>query len=278
MMAFRLVTIGSNAIGDDMIRTLLLSLLMLSAAVLVAAPVPKAPVDPKKESDSIEAEPAIDPAKLALDAALRAKDAANREASSDNLKKIAIAVHTHADSNEDNLANNILGKGGEPLLSWRVRLLPYLDEMELYKQVKLDEAWNGPNNSSLIEMMPKVFASPRVVVKKKGYTVYQGFSGHETVFPPSKALLFPQDITDGTSCTILAVESSTAVPWTKPQDIPFDVSKDLPAFGKSFGDLPLAAICDGGVRTLNLKKISTKTLKRAIGRNEGDVLGDDWKE
>ena len=36
------------------------------------------------------------------------------------------------------------------------------------------------------------------------------------------------------------------------------------------------ALCDGSVRTLDLKKISAKTLKDAINGNDGNPLGEDW--
>ena len=72
------------------------------------------------------------------------------------------------------------------------------------------------------------------------------------------------------------VESSVAVPWTKPVDLPFDPEKNLPDFGKAYGSKPLAALCDGSVRTLDLKKIKPETLKAAITRAGGEVLGKDW--
>jgi hypothetical protein len=126
--------------------------------------------------------------------------------------------------------------------------------------------------------MPEIFSSPRVVVKKKGYTVYQGFAGPGALFQPGKKLRFPAAIADGTSNTILAVESSMAVPWTKPADLPFDAKKDLPDIGKAYGAKPLAALCDGSVRTLNLKKIKPETMKAAITIAGGEVLGADWED
>src|SRR5262245_9559054 len=35
---------------------------------------------------------------------------------------------------------------GQPLYSWRVLLLPYLEEDQLYRRFKLDQPWNSPNN------------------------------------------------------------------------------------------------------------------------------------
>ncbi len=74
----------------------------------------------------------------------------------------------------------------------------------------------------------------------------------------------------------MIVESSVAVPWTKPADLPFDVNKDLPDFGKAYGGKPLAALCDDSIRILDLKTLTPKTLKAAITIAGGETLGPDW--
>jgi Protein of unknown function (DUF1559) len=251
---------------------LLLATAAALAAAALAAPAPSA----RNPLPAVEtAEPAIDPAKLADDADLRRTDVRNRTASSNNLKQIALAFHNFASAN-NKLPSNVEAKGGKALLSWRVLILPYIEENELYNQFKLDEPWNSKNNVKLLERMPKVFVSPRVTLKRKGYTVYQTFYGPDAVFGPGPAKYTLGTIPDGTSNTILAVESSAAVPWTKPADIPFDLKKDVPDFGKSFGHKPLAALLDGSVRILDLKKISAETLKNAINPADGNPLGADW--
>ena len=198
--------------------------------------------------------------------------------SQDNLKMIAISFHNYADTTNGQLPADITDKDGKALLGWRVLILPYLEQDELFKKFKLDEPWDSKNNRDLVEKIPEVYSSPRVVVKKKGYTVYQGFAGPGALFQSGKKLRFPASIADGTSNTILAVESSMAVPWTKPADLPFDEKKDLPDFGKAYHAKPLAAMCDGSVRTLNLKKIKPETMKAAITVAGGEVLGADWEE
>jgi hypothetical protein len=182
----------------------------------------------------------------------------------------------YADTNTGLLPRDITDKDGKPLLSWRVVVLPFLEQDELYNKFKLDEAWDSENNRKLIEKMPEIFSSPRVIVKKAGYAVYQGFAGGGALFEPGKKLRIPAAIQDGTANTILAVESSVAVPWTKPVDLPFNVKKNLPDFGKAYDATPLAALCDGSVRVLNLKTISPETMKAAITIAGGEVLGADW--
>ena len=38
---------------------------------------------------------------------------------------------------------------GRPMHSWRVLILPYLDQQQLYDQYDFSEPWNGPNNQQL---------------------------------------------------------------------------------------------------------------------------------
>jgi Protein of unknown function (DUF1559) len=251
---------------------------LFGAAILVAAPVPKTPKDSRKESGAAEpVEPAIDMAKLADNPVLRFQDAANRTKSTNNLKQIALAFHAYHDVN-GRLPADVVDKDGQPILSWRVLILPYLEQNPLYQEFKLDEPWNGPNNSKLLEKMPKIFESPRIVTKKKGYAAYQGFSGDDALFRPGKPAWNLPGITDGCSNTIMVLETSSAVPWTRPADIPFDPKKDLRDIGKAYGQKPMAAMCDGSVRALDLKKISAETLKGAITPSGGEVLGKDWEE
>jgi hypothetical protein len=198
-----------------------------------------------------------------------------RAASGNNLKQIALAFHNCCDTYGKAPAD-ITDKDGKPLLSWRVQLLPFIEEGNLYKQFKLNEPWDSPTNKALLDKMPAVFSSPRVKVKERGHTTYLGFAGPGALFESGKEVRFPASITDGTSNTIMVVESSTAYPWTRPIDLPFDPKAELPAFGKAYGNVPLCAMCDASTRPLDLKKISATTLKAAITIAGGEVLGSDW--
>jgi hypothetical protein len=113
----------------------LLLVAIVFAVVVALGPAVLAEPDPTKAPPATEtAEPAIDPAKLAGDNALRVRDARNREASANNLKQLGIAVHNYHDVH-GKLPADIVGKDGKPLLSWRVQLLPYVEELALYKRL-----------------------------------------------------------------------------------------------------------------------------------------------
>jgi Protein of unknown function (DUF1559) len=235
-------------------------LLMVFVPRPSAAPVPP---EPKPAAEEEAAESAGD------------TGGRNVRTSTNNLKQFGLAFHTYHDS-FNALPTDIRSKDGKPLLSWRVEILPYLEHQALYNQFKRDEPWNSKHNLTLLEQMPKVFDSSRVKLKKKGYTVYQGFSGANALFRPGKPGLSLAAITDGTSNTILLTETSTAVPWTKPADIPFAMDKPVPDIGKAYGKRPLAVMADGSVRILDLGRVKPETLKHAINPADGNVLGDDW--
>ena len=72
---------------------------------------------------------------------------------------------------------------GKALLSWRVALLPFLEENELYKQFHLDEAWDSDHNKKLLAKMPRVFAPPgfrpprSIAIGRSGLEPARDFSG-----------------------------------------------------------------------------------------------------
>ena len=169
----------------------------------------------------------------------------------------------------------IVNKDHKALLSWRVLLLPYLGERALFKEFNLREPWDSPTNKKLLAKMPKVFAAPTDEKSVKAHeTFYQVIVGKDTVFEGKKGIRLT-DITDGTSNTLLIVEAGKAVPWTKPEDIPYDAAKPVPKLGGlGFENGVNAAFCDGSVRFLP-RTIKEKTLRAVITPNGGEVLDAD---
>jgi hypothetical protein len=189
--------------------------------------------------------------------------------SRNNLKLFGIAFHSFNDATGV-MPTDITDKDGKPLLSWRVAILPYIEEEELYKQFELDEPWDSPNNKKLVEKMPKVYAPIRVKAKA-GETFYQVFTGKDALFGPKKKPRIPASIPDGTSNTAMVVEGGEPVVWTKPADIAFDEKKPLPKLGGMFdGDFNVV-LCDGSV--MRIKKAADPVhLKRLITPADGHVI------
>jgi hypothetical protein len=139
--------------------------------------------------------------------------------SQNNLKQLGLAFHIHHDVS-NGLPGNIADKDGKALLSWRVAILPYIEEEKLYKEFRLNEAWDSDHNKKLIARMPKVFAPVRGKAKE-GETFYQVFTGEKAVFGGKKPLRL-QNFNDGTSNTGLIFEAGEPATWTKPVDLAFD--------------------------------------------------------
>ncbi len=224
-------------------RSTLLTLAFVAAALVAnAAPVPKEKLEPL---------PAITDKQLAE--------------SVQKLKQMGIAWHNFESVN-GRFPNNVL-KEEKPLLSWRVAILPYLEEEELYKQFKLDEAWDSENNKKLIAKMPKIFQAPRGRAKA-GETFYQSFTGADTIL--GARIL---DITDGTSNTLMIAEAETPVVWSKPDDLPFD-GKTPPKLGGMFDGDFNTTFADGSVRKFK-RTIKLEILMALITRNGGEVVNVD---
>jgi hypothetical protein len=201
--------------------------------------------------------------------------AAAQRKSTNNLKQLALAMINYADANAGTMPPaTVYSKDGKALYSWRVLLLPYLEEQELYKQFKLDEPWDSEHNKPLVEKMPAIFAPVAGATKDKHSTFYQVIVGKGAAFEDKQKIRFPASFTDGTSNTILIVEAGEAVPWSKPADVVFDPDKDLPKFGGLFEDGFHAAFADGSVRFIG-KKADKATLKAVITRNGGEVIDPD---
>jgi hypothetical protein len=221
---------------------------------------------------------------LLIPAVQKVREAAIRAQDQNNLKRMALAMHNFHDANGAlPRAAAFRSPDGKPQLSWRVALLPYLGEQTLYQQFKLDEPWDGPNNSRLVPMIPQVYLQPRQVNDGSGTTHYQVFVGPGSVFDdsglpkksqqtrvPERGIRFT-DITDGTSNTILIAEGTTAVPWSKPDDLPFNPIGPLPSLGGQIGQRFNIAFADGSIRTID-RSVPETTLKAMITRNGGEIF------
>jgi RNA polymerase sigma factor (sigma-70 family) len=196
---------------------------------------------------------------------------AQRAKSMNNLKQILLALHNYHDVN-GNMPHDITDKDGKPILSWRVAILPYLDQDNLFKQFRLDEPWDSDHNKKLLALMPSTYRTPGIEPKDSIKTHYQGFVGPDTMFEPGKKIKM-QDIQDGTSNTIAVVEAGPPVEWSKPADIPYDPKKPLTKLEGPFANVMLAAHGDGAARAYP-RDVPEKTMRLLIERGDGQVIPD----
>jgi hypothetical protein len=194
--------------------------------------------------------------------------------SADHLKNLALAFHDYHGTNGVLPPAAVVARGGKPLLSWRVLLLPHLGEDKLFKKFKLDEPWDGAHNKKLLDQMPEMYAPVGGKAKDRRSTFIQVFTGPGTVFEGQKGVRL-LDITDGTSATVLLVEAAKAVPWTKPADVVYDPKKPLPKLGGQFGGDFNMALADGSVHFVP-KGFNQKVMRALITRNGGEIF--DFKD
>ena len=199
--------------------------------------------------------------------------AASRRALTMPLRQIGLAFHNYHDT-FNGLPSYCAAKnddGKNKGLSWRVYLLPYMEEVALYQEFHLDEPWDSDHNKTLIERMPKIFECEGV--EKPGYTSLHVFTGEGTPLGGEEPTRFG-NITDGMSNTLMVVEAGPdkADIWTKPSGIEFNPEDPKAALGK-LAETFRILFFDGSVREIS-SEIDDETLNRLIQHADGEVVGD----
>ena len=192
-----------------------------------------------------------------------------RERSVSNLKQIAVAMYNYQVTHGHYPPAALTDAAGEPLLSWRVAILPYLARQELYDRFKLDEPWDGPANRELLSEMPEVYTLAGVDFGRRHETFYRGFHGPGAFFEGTQGIEM-MDITDGPD-TLMVVEAADPVAWTKPDELTLTNGSPLPEVGGQFKEGFHALTCDGEVLFLD-RGIDADLLRWAITRNDGQVM------
>jgi hypothetical protein len=205
-------------------------------------------------------------------------EAPQRIQTGNQLHQLAIGLLSYADDHNGTLpAHAVFGCDGQPLLSWRVLILPYIEEEALFREFRLDEPWDSPHNMRLLPRMPKLYAPvPGKRLPREHATHFQVFIGTGAAFEGRDGVLFPGGFPDGTFNTILIVEAADAVPWTKPADVAYAPDSPLPPLGSVSPKFFMVAMADGSTRAVDHQLVSEATLRAAITRNGGEILGDDW--
>ncbi|MEZ6060459.1 MAG: DUF1559 domain-containing protein [Planctomycetaceae bacterium] len=191
-----------------------------------------------------------------------------------NLKQIGLAFHNYHDV-YGHFPFPDRGPAADPDqkqgLSWRVHILPFVDQVGLYQQFRLDEPWDSDHNKTLIDKMPAVYKVEGVAAA--GQTSVHVFVGENTPFDGDRTPEI-RNFLDGTSNTILAIEAGpdTAVPWTKPGGLELDPKNPKKSLGK-LGEQFLVLMADGSVRFVS-STIDDETLSHLIQPDDGHAIGD----
>jgi prepilin-type processing-associated H-X9-DG protein len=152
----------------------------------------------------------------------QAREAARRAQCACNFCQITLALTNYNDTYGSLPPAHVDDASGRPMHSWRVLILPFMEQSALYSMYNFNEPWNSAGNSRLLGMMPNIFACPsRHDTRRRptSLTSYVVVKGPGTAFPEGKSVKLT-DIKDGTSSTIVAVEvENLDIPWTEPRDL-----------------------------------------------------------
>lgn len=205
-----------------------------------------------------------------------------KQTSQQNLKQLAIALHNYHDVHRACPPAVFRDEQGRPLYSWRVALLPYIEQDVLYRAFRLNEPWDSPHNKQFIAQMPPIYLSPRKDRQSSpGMTHYQVFTGSSLKRPDAPFSQNPKDpvgskrgpmlvrIVDGTSNTFMIAEAAEPVIWTKPDDLVYEPDEPLPKLGGFFDNGFNAAFFDGSVRFVSTRRASERTLRLLIQHQDG---------
>ena len=217
---------------------------------------------------------------LLLPATRTSKEAAPRLRCSNHLKQIGLALQNYHDDHGSLPPSYIADSSGQPLHSWRVLILPYLEQKPLYDKYDFSEPWNGPNNSRLHGEIVEVFCCPsRPKQQSKTETSYVAVVGAKTAWPNERAIAYA-DIADQTSDTILIVElGQSRIHWMEPRDLnlaqmPMAVNPaHVQGISSPHPNVALALFADGHTFGLS-KNTPPEIIRRLLTIADGEPVGD----
>ncbi len=168
-----------------------------------------------------------------------------------NLKQIGVASHAYHD--EYGSFPPVTGPecDGYPRHSWRVAILPFVGRNDLYTRYDFSQPWDSVDNLTLLREMPEIYHCPIAVGSEAGNTPYLAVVGEDMAWS-KQGTRRKDDFGDGLGDTVMIVElSERAVPWTKPEDIPFAVLQEarLDNGVGSEGQLANALFANGAIHS-----------------------------
>lgn len=186
-----------------------------------------------------------------------------KEKTHSQMRQVAIQMINH-----DSAYKFLPPAGGIPklnvtgALSWRVHILPFLGEMELYEKFHLGEPWDSEHNRKLIAQMPSVFLLPNSKL-----TPDQGLSnicvptGEETMWPMDRMLAL--DDVHEQATMLLEVRDDVAQVWTQPCELEIDAESLSESLGGHVAD-EFFLVSSRGVMGYWSLEVSPQEFKRRL--------------
>jgi hypothetical protein len=198
---------------------------------------------------------------------------------SNNLKQIGLATHSYHDVYSTfptaQATSNPWGvKPTQDLtsrLSWRVTILPYIEQENVFRQFRIDEPWDSGTNRPLADKLIAQYADLETPADPT--TRIRVFYDNGAMFDTQRGARMT-DVLDGTSNTIMHVEGGDKVTWSRFQEYRYDPKGPLPPLGKPNKSTFMVVMGDGSVRNLR-KNMNETTLRNLITRADGMVVDFD---
>ena len=171
-----------------------------------------------------------------------------------NLQNIAQALHNYHAEHGSFPPAYVADEKGRPIHSWRVLILPYMEESRLYEKYRFDEPWDGPNNRKLASQMPALFRCPSHRYQDDEFhTSYVAIVGPNSVFPGPDATRLEDISADLKETMLVADVNQRAVHWMSPDDLsPDELLEEIARIGEdtNHADGVRAVFADTSVRLL----------------------------
>lgn len=155
-----------------------------------------------------------------------AQDAARRAACMDRTKQLGLALLNYHHAHGHFPPAYICDDNGKPMHSWRVLILPFMEQQALYDQYDFSEPWNGPNNSKLT-VGPAIrgatwFQCPGGDLAGTPLTNYVAIVGPQTMWPEDECMRLTGEPGSGLD-TIHVIEiTNSDIHWMEPRDLTFE--------------------------------------------------------
>jgi len=219
---------------------------------------------------------------LLLPATQAAREAARRAQCTNQLKQIGIAMHNYHDTYRCFPPAVITDEDGEPMRSWRVAILPFIEQAPLFDQYDFSEPWNGPNNRVLECAFPDTYRCPDDTAPASLETSYVMIVGEGTTGGEPNEAVKIASVKDGTSNTILAIEvAGSDIHWMEPRDLTVEEAVSFITNPGATGLLHVhpggvnVLMADGSVRFLP-ESTDPETVRLLLTRDDGQPIPLDF--
>ena len=201
--------------------------------------------------------------KIVMRAAEKAREAAKRVEKMNYFRQVGIGLLNAHEAYDSFPFPEPMHSSISKELSWRVVVLPFIEQNILHEQFDMKQAWDSETNLPLSKNIPEI------------YTL--GEDSDKTsvcwIKATDKKVRF-RDIRDGTSNTIMLMENPNKVAWSKPGDLSIDEAVNLVKNLKDGEELAVV-FYDSSVRTVS-NKMDPEKFKAFLTLNGGEIV--DWSE